>query len=373
MKKNCTEREKEIVEKIQRDPMISQQKLAMELGIARSSVAAHITNLMKKGIVLGKGYVVSQEPYVCVIGGANIDIQGKPIEKLIERTSNPGQVEMSVGGVGRNIAHNLSLLQIQTQLITALGKDAYGDQILIESRAGGVRVDHSLILEGESSGVYLALLDEAGEMNLALSQMDIFERLSPGFLEEKRHVLAHAKVIVVDTNLTRNAIEYIIGVAEREGIPLFLDTVSIAKAEKVKDLVGCFHTIKPNVMELEMLTGHQIENDADLKKGAEALLAKGVQEVVISLGNKGAFYHDGENYGQLSSPEIPVVSTTGAGDAFVAGLIYGTIENKSLREKVLWAMGCGALTAASQNTVNQEMSVQSVVLINKENVTEKYF
>ena len=102
-----TNREQEILDLIKKDPMISQNDLANIFGITRSSVAVNITNLIKKGYILGKGYILRKDSYVSIIGGTNIDIQGVPSGDLILRDSNVGEVKISLGGVGRNIGENL--------------------------------------------------------------------------------------------------------------------------------------------------------------------------------------------------------------------------------------------------------------------------
>ena len=121
-----TDREHEILKLVKQNPMISQQELAAHLGIARSSVAVHISNLMKKGEIRGKGYVIGGEQYVVVIGGLTRDVGGKPFSKLIMEDSNPGIVNTTMGGVGRNIAHNMSLMGIETKMLTAVGDDDVG-------------------------------------------------------------------------------------------------------------------------------------------------------------------------------------------------------------------------------------------------------
>ena len=103
-----TQRERQLLNWIEENPLISQQELADKAGITRSSVAVHISNLMKKGYITGKGYIVHTAPYVTVVGGVNMDIGGWPGEVLVMQDSNPGVVRMSLGGVGRNIAHNMS-------------------------------------------------------------------------------------------------------------------------------------------------------------------------------------------------------------------------------------------------------------------------
>jgi pseudouridine kinase len=125
-----TNREAELLKLIRKNPEISQNELAAILGITRSSVAVHITNLIKKGHILGKGYILKQEDYVCVLGGSNMDIVGFPHKNLVLHDSNPGKVKISLGGVGRNIAENLVHLGVSTKLISAIGDDLYGKKIL---------------------------------------------------------------------------------------------------------------------------------------------------------------------------------------------------------------------------------------------------
>ena len=87
-----TQRERQILRWIEENPMISQQELAEKAGITRSSVAVHISNLMKKGFIAGKGYVLRSGTYVVVVGGVNMDIGGKSFASMIPGDSNPGTV-----------------------------------------------------------------------------------------------------------------------------------------------------------------------------------------------------------------------------------------------------------------------------------------
>ena len=126
-----TEREREILHLIRENPMISQEEIAKKIGITRTSVAVHISNIMKKGIILGKGYIINESPYIMVIGGTNVDIQGFSRSELRAHDSNPGYVGVSFGGVGKNIAENIARLDINTKFITVFGNDLYGEKIRI--------------------------------------------------------------------------------------------------------------------------------------------------------------------------------------------------------------------------------------------------
>ena len=136
-----TQRERQILNWIEADPMISQQELAERAGITRSSVAVHISNLMKKGCIAGKGYIVTRSPYVTVVGGMNMDIGGWPSEELVAQDSNPGRVRMSPGGVGRNIAHNMSLMGLDVRLLTAFGDDVYAQKLAAVCGELGIEKD----------------------------------------------------------------------------------------------------------------------------------------------------------------------------------------------------------------------------------------
>ena len=359
-----TNREQEILELINNNPLASQNELADMLGITRSSVAVHITNLLKKGHILGKGYIIRDSEHVTIVGGANMDIQGFPSDKLIYNDSNVGNVKLSLGGVGRNIGENLVKLGVSTKLISVIGDDIYGSKILEEANLIGLDMQHSLILKGEATSTYLAILDEKHDMALAISSMDIYERMTVDFIKEKRNVIEGSKVCILDTNIPVDVMEYIL--TTHKDIDFFLDTVSTTKAKKVKDLIQYFHTIKPNKIETETLTGIKINNEEDLKKAADYFLNLGVKNVFITLGEDGVFYSDGENVNHMKTKPINPVNVTGAGDSFTAAIVYGHINQLGIYESARMAVAASIIALSHENTINPNMSVQNINLKIKE-------
>ncbi|MBW4829086.1 MAG: winged helix-turn-helix transcriptional regulator [Clostridiaceae bacterium] len=352
-----TKREKEILELISKNPMISQKEVADILGISRSSVAVHITNLMKKGYILGKGYIVKTKPYATVIGGANVDIIGFPYNKIIRKDSNPGKTSISLGGVGRNIGENLARLGIDTRLITVLGRDDYGKLIMEEGLKVGLNMSDSLVISDEQTSTYLGILDERGDMALALSSMDIFEKMTISFIEEKRGLIENSILCIVDTNINIKTLEYMV---TNFKVDFFLDTVSTSKAKKVKDIVGYFHTIKPNKLEAEILSGIEINNEEDLKRASYYFIDKGVKRVFISLGGKGIYYFDGKVERHFASPKVKVINATGAGDAFLAGLAYSYFNDFSRDKTLAFATGASIITLENENTINPNISPEKI-------------
>ena len=234
-----TQRERQILQWIEADPMISQEALAERAGITRSSVAVHISNLMKKGYIAGKGYVLRSGTYAAVVGGVNVDIGGQSYAPLVARDSNPGRVRISLGGVGRNIAHNMSLLGVDVRLLTAFGDDLHAQRVAASCGELGIDISHALQVPGGTTSTYLFLNDVDGDMALGLSDMDICERITPAYLASNLSLLNNAQVIVADTNIPAESLQYLVTHCTP---PVFVDTVSTAKARKVQPVLGRVRT-----------------------------------------------------------------------------------------------------------------------------------
>jgi len=360
-----TDREKEILNLIKLDPMISQNELADTLGIKRSSVAVHISNLIKKGYIKGKGYVLTDSSQdVIVIGGSNIDITGFSSDLLIDGDSNPGSISTSLGGVGRNIAENLARLNVNIKLLTALGDDNYGDRILMESKKVGIDMSLSAKYADVSTSVYLQVLDDDRDLKVAIADMKIVEKITPELLEKNITHLKNAKAIVADGNLRQDVIEML---CNQFGDKLFFDTVSIKKSEKIKKCFGRIRTIKPNKREVEALLGLELKTHEDIKTALIKFQEAGVKTPVISLGEEGSAYlSNGEVF--IQNPfKCDVISVTGAGDAFMAGLVYSFVNGYELDEAVKHATGVSAITLASRSAVSEEMTENNLIMKVEEN------
>ena len=354
-----TQRERQILNWIEADPMISQQELADRAGITRSSVAVHISNLMKKGCIAGKGYIVTRSPYVTVVGGMNMDIGGRPYKKLMAKDSNPGAVRMSPGGVGRNIAHNMSLLGLDVRLLTAFGDDVYAQKLAAVCGELGIDISQSPVIPGGHTSTYLFVNDESGDMQLAVSDMDIYDHLTPQVLQSRRQLLDGSQVVVLDTNLPAETVAW---VAKNCRAPIFADPVSTAKAEKLRPVLGRLHTLKPNRIEAELLSGVAISDDASLRRAADALLETGLHRVFISLGADGVFAAD--RSGQvlhLPAPEGNIVSTTGCGDSFMAALAWAYLQGSDLERSARAGLAASTITMASADTINPAMSEEALL------------
>jgi len=296
--------------------------------------------------------------YAVVIGGANIDIHGIPAETLKMGDSNPGVVNLSAGGVGRNIAENTARLGVDVKLLTAVGKDPHGNQILTETASAGVDTGRVLRLTDQATSTYLAILDESGDLNIAISHMEIMDRVDIAYIKANASLIADAALLIVDTNIPIRSIEYLsANFADR---PIFADSVSASKAVRLKTSLAACHTIKPNKFEAEVLTGTKISKPDDAPKAAAKLLAKGVQRVFLSLGEKGLYFCSRDAEELIQIPETKIINATGAGDAFMAGLAYCFLNRISGGEAARFALGASAIAIGHANTINPHISVANI-------------
>ena len=361
-----TERELEILALLKQDPLMPQQDIADRIGISRSAIAGHIMNLTNKGVIRGKGYILAEARYVVVIGGANMDILGRPAGNLRVGDSNLGSVSTSPGGVGRNIAENLARLGTDTRLTTAVGKDTYGQEIIEHCQRAGIDMKHTLQLADGVTSTYLSVLDGDGDMHVAINDMAILERLSVDVLKSQQAMLQRADVIIIDANLSQTALAYIL--SNYSDVPLFVDPVSCAKATKLTPYLNAIHTLKPNLKEAEQLSGITITNSEQLPELANWFHEQGVKRIFLSLGVDGVFYSDQQEQALLPAIPVSMVNANGAGAAFLAGLAHGFIQDWSTRQSTEFAMAAAVVALSDIATINPNMSEISVNRIIKESL-----
>jgi len=302
----------------------------------------------------------SQGPPVIVIGGANLDLKGRPSLSLQPKTSNPGVVKSSAGGVGRNIAHNLALLGVPVHLITAWGDDAAGTYIQSVTAAAGVNLADSLTVPGGRSGLYIALLERDGDLAVALADMAILENLTPAHLLSRKANIERGRLVVIDTNLPAPTLAVAVSLARQARIPLLAEPVSVEKARLLRDLLPDLDYVTPNREELEALVDGPVKSEEEIVLAAAKLRQQGVKGVVVTLGPRGIYLSS--SAGDLFLPPYrgPVVDTTGAGDALAAGFVYGLYRGFDLKRAAACGLAAAALTVASPETVNPELKAEAL-------------
>lgn len=292
--------------------------------------------------------------YIAVVGGANLDVGGRSFAPLLSRDSNPGVIRSSLGGVGRNIAHNLALLGAEVTLITALGGDDGARRIRQSCRDLGIDLSGARTVPDAGTSTYLFLCAPDGDMEMAVSDMAIYESLTPDYLATVLPLLNGAALTVLDANLPAASLEYL---AENCTAPLFADPVSAAKAPRLRAALPRLHTLKPNRIEAAALSGVPITDEDSLFRAADALLSAGLQRVFITLGQDGVLWAEGDRRARLPNPPLTRrVNASGCGDAFTAALAWAALRGAGPEESARIALTAAAIAMESAETVNPAMS-----------------
>lgn len=287
-----------------------------------------------------------------VIGGVNMDIGGSPVNKLIMRDSNPGIITARPGGVGRNIAHDMSLLGLEVSLIAAIGDDVYGHGILTSCAELGLDLSLARVLPDMRTSTYLYVTDETGDMELAISDMEIVKCITPDYVARHIEAVNSFDAVVLDANLEAETIEY---VAAHCTAPIYADPVSTAKALRFLPVLDKLTALKPNIYEAERLTG-----EIDPERAARKLVESGVKRVFISLGEEGMLAADKNELVKLPREYVTVVNTTGAGDAATAAIVWAGLNGLSLYDSARAAVKAGAITATCEGANNPELSADKL-------------
>ncbi|MFM7017062.1 MAG: carbohydrate kinase family protein [Bacteroidota bacterium] len=288
------------------------------------------------------------KPIVC-IGGSLVDETFYCLQPPIKGTSNPAQLELSAGGVVRNIAHHLALLHHQVQLITILGNDKEGDWLNEQCTRAGIDMQHIIRMDGVT-GRFTAVLGTDGELFVGTVVNDLEPLLNSELLSIKSDALKQAGLIITDTNMNPDCIQWLIQFCSDHKIPCIIEPVSIPKAKKLAamDLSDLF-LITPNEVELSAI--QSVASEPGVKGMINALLNRGVQQVWLRQGENGStIYHSNQQF-SLHAPAVNVIDTTGAGDAALAGWIHGFVHEKSTEDKIRYGHTLAALVLQQKGTI----------------------
>ena len=290
---------------------------------------------------------------ISVIGGANMDLSATLNGAFIAADSNPGHIEVGYGGVARNIAHNLALLGARTQLLTVFGGDLFGGLLHDYCKQQGIDVHLSERESTQRSGIYLCLHNHGGEMIAAVADTEAIRLITPEWLAKRSGEINMSEFIVADTNVTEDAIRWLM---ENVTAPLFVDGVSSTKAHRVvnalrKCKLPYLHTLKLNLKEALAVT-----ETTTYAEAAQALLNLGVAHVYITLGADGVYCRNAAE--EWLFPVLPgeIVNVTGAGDAFLAGVVYAHAKGIGFPQTAQYGLMAARAALMSPKAVNPDIA-----------------
>lgn len=279
---------------------------------------------------------------IVVIGSSNTDMVVKT-----SRFPRPGETIIGgafflfPGGKGANQAVAAARLDGRVTFIGKVGDDLFGRQALEGFRQEGIIVDHIAVDPKEASGVALITVDAAGENQIVVAP-GANSTLTPEDIRHAVTALAPAAILLLQLEIPLATVAFAVEQASRLGKKVILNP---APAQALPDeLLSSLFLITPNETEAEILTGVAVTDDASARRAAEALLAKGVQHVVITLGARGAFYCSAEQSFLLAPEKVDPVDTTAAGDVFNGALAVGLAEELDWHAAIALANRAAAIS-----------------------------
>jgi len=370
-----TERERQILSLLRDDSTLSAAAIARRLKTSAAAVTVHLSALRHQGEIIGRGYVLKPAGQIVVVGGANMDFKCQAKAPMVLRTSNPGRMTVTVGGVGCNIARNLARLGVPTALFTVVGQDEFGERILREARAAGIDASMTLT-SARPTGTYVALLDRDGDLTAAISAMDAMEELTPQRITTRGTALARARMVVADCNLEEAALIRLAELCAGANVPLAIDAVSTRKAERLRPLLKArlpIHLLALNRDEAAVLAGGKVQSDADLRRAAGILHRMNVRHALIGLSDRGTYAASADSDVGIRVPPFSTAlsDVTGGGDAALAGAIYGLLDQQPLAEAARWGQAAAALTVSVPETVSPTLSPAALQSMLKRRVAKK--
>jgi ribokinase len=279
---------------------------------------------------------------IVVVGSSNTDM----IIKL-DRIPRPGETILggqfvtAAGGKGANQAVAAARAGGQVAFIARVGRDMLGDQAVAGFVRDGINVDYVHRDKSSPSGVALIFVANDGENSIAVAS-GANGKLSPADVKKAKTLIAAAGVLVMQLETPLETVQAAAELAARAGVRVILNP---APAQPLPDeLLRCISILTPNETEAELLTGIRVDSQATAIKAAEAIRARGVPTVVVTLGAKGALLVDGDQRCLVPGFKVEAVDTTAAGDVFNGALAVALAEGKGMVEAVRFASAAAAIS-----------------------------
>ncbi len=302
-----------------------------------------------------------QNKRVFVLGASNVDIVGFPKEKLVIKDANIGKMEVSAGGVGRNIAHNLKLLGFDVQLASIFGDDSLSQFLINNCNKNKLDISNSLIVRNSTASSFIAIMDKNNDLSVGISAMDIYNDKNGTKLIDKLPDKINTDYIVLETNFVEQTLKQIVLKYSKK--KFVVDTVSGIKSLRIIPVLSKIHILKTNLLEAKRLSNMQINDDKDLYKLVKFFIDKGVNKVFITLGENGVVYGDRFNISYQKAIKSNIVNTIGAGDSFVAGLVLADYNKVSIDLMAKYGMAAAGITVQSKEAVNLKLSEDKIMNI----------
>jgi pseudouridine kinase len=294
-----------------------------------------------------------------IIGATLLDSKGKPRAGLEPGTSNPAHIRHTRGGTARNVAENLACFGAEVKLLSAVGDDDTGRQLVAQTAEAGVDVSEVQVIANHRTGSYMAILDEEGSLSVALDDVSIMTHISPAHLYQNRRLFRDACMIMFDGSLDEATVEMIVRLARQYTVPLCADPSSTRLAYKLKEYLPYLHLVVPSEVEAAALSEVDFSGfDPDVSlEAALRLMRSGVETVIVTLSDFGLVYSTSDETGYIPARYSEIVDSTGTGDSVTAAVMFGMVNDLPITEAIRLGAAAASLTLQTSDTVVPNLSL----------------
>lgn len=291
---------------------------------------------------------------IVVIGTVFVDIKGFPFNTYIPAGRNAGRVETVHGGVGRNVAEDIANLELRPTYVSMVDDTPEGIAVMDRLKRHKVNTDY-VISSPDGMGIWLAVFDETGDVAGSISKRPVMEPLTELIEEKGDEIFSCCDSIVLEIDMDKELVKTVFRYAEKYGKKVYAVVANMSIAVERRDFLKQIDCFVCNEQEAGILFVEEFEG-LEPEQLREKLLAKvtaaAIPSMVVTMGDKGSAYaeRNGES-GVFPASRVRVMDTTGAGDAFCAGVAAGLTYGKDLRG----AVELGTKLAAAVITVSESV------------------
>ena len=292
---------------------------------------------------------------VACIGALHIDARAWVLGEAHPATSNAARVVRTPAGPASIVARNLGRLGLPVTVFSIVGDDAEGRILLGELHAAAVDTSGVVRSPGAPSASYLALFDRDDRLIMAAADVSVYEGLDLAWADRVGRLLGGFDAWVVDANVPGPSLARLMRYA---GEALVVgDPVSVSRAPRLAGALPRLDVVFPNRAEALVLAGLPAGGEASVLAAAAAIRRRGAGAVVVSLGSRGAYLDEAAGTRQLPAhPTRVVVDVTGAGEAQIAGYLYGLSRPDGDRHPLEWGMAAASLAVETIDSVRADLT-----------------
>lgn len=289
---------------------------------------------------------------VTVFGGATLDRVARTDGPPVFGASNPGTVRRIPGGVGFNVAIILARLGLKTRLVTRVGADADGEEILAAARDAGVRTAAIEVSATSASAGYHATFDDTGSLIIGVADMKICDEITPAAVGSAAGASGANDLWIADANLPPETLDFLAEEAAAAGRPIAAMTVSPAKAVRLASLLDRLTYLFTNRREAAVLLGRDPDDPGLGAAGLAGELAGArATKVVVTNGAEPLAVASAGDVRSYAPFRAEVKGVNGAGDSLAAGTVLGLAEGLALNDAIRFGLAAAALTLESGSVI----------------------